>query len=180
MGSFASLRNLLKLLVAIILILLLFFNISGYEVFYAFQIAEAKKEMKQQMQKGIWGETVRFSFERQELTQLHWEDGGAEFSLNGRFYDVVAKRWQGNNLVIDCIPDEQETALVTAFMQATRQHTHDAAYNALAKMLLITYLPCSSLPLLLPESFKTHCFSEYQFSISFFEVRIPTPPPDVC
>ena len=53
-----------------------------------------------------------FSPDDQESFQkLIWEND-EEFSLNGKMYDVKAKKVENGKMIIRCIADEKETALV--------------------------------------------------------------------
>jgi len=51
-------------------------------------------------------------FNLSELSgKIKWTDGKREFSLNGKFYDVVKKEFTKDGVVFYCIDDTQETAL---------------------------------------------------------------------
>ena len=104
-----------KKIVIILLCLCFFLNITGYHIIFYLRQQEIKAEMREAIRMQTYREhETDFSFsikDKHSMDQLDWE-GDDEFSFNGEMYDVIEKRIENGKLVIRCIADKRETALL--------------------------------------------------------------------
>lgn len=75
------------------------------------QIRSIKHEVQNAILQGLPKEDLRiFHFTPLEQKQLQWEHEH-EFEWHGQMFDVVSMQKQGNKLIIECWPDQKESAL---------------------------------------------------------------------
>lgn len=75
------------------------------------QIRRIKHEVQNAILQGLPKEDLRiFHFNPLEQKQLQWEHEH-EFEWHGQMFDVVSMQKQGNKLIIECWPDQKESAL---------------------------------------------------------------------
>ena len=105
-----SLATVVKKIFSIALLICLALTISGYYLIFFFQRQHVRAEMKEILQKKKWEGLVSvISFSSAE--EINWE-GENEFEDDGQMYDVIEKVESGGKIIIRCISDEKETALV--------------------------------------------------------------------
>ncbi len=114
------------------------------------------------------------------LSKFQWE-GGAEFEWNGQMYDVIEKKIVGGHLVIRCLSDEKETALLDNFEKLHKQ-TNDPVSSKTAsiyKLISSVY----ELPLALTDIRPTQVhitgYSFYKFTLPSYIHTVLTPPPQI-
>jgi hypothetical protein len=127
--------------------------VAGYYIVFHIRRAEIKDEMKKTLRRTIYNqdeEIFCFSLnDKAGISKLEWEDA-REFRLNGKMYDVIEKKIENGKLIIRCISDEKETALVKKFEQINNEKGANSKGKAalLIKLICNTYLvaPVSDLP----------------------------------
>ena len=110
--------------------------------------------------------------------QLQWEEG-SEFSLNDTMYDVLDKKAMGDSIVIRCVADEKETALVNEYQKINQRNNPSSQqkWMSLYKQMdgffapaFVAYPDC-----FLPDIKAT--FAYYQMHILSPAYPIIAPPP---
>ncbi len=97
---------------AMILLFCISFQVMGYSMVCYTGIYWQKKEMKKRIKMGLpESELQNFSFSMDDYASLQWIKSDKEFILNGKMYDVVHKKIEGNNILLKCINDAQEEIL---------------------------------------------------------------------
>ena len=135
----------MKKTVSILLLFCLLFNVVGYYIVFHIRRAEIKDEMKKTLRQNIHNqdqEIFCFSLnDKTAISKLEWEDD-QEFRLDGKMYDVIEKKIENGKLIIRCISDEKETALVKKFEQINNEKGANAKGKAalLIKLISNTYL----------------------------------------
>jgi hypothetical protein len=135
----------LKKTVSILLLFCLLFNVVGYYIVFHIRRAEIKDEMKKTLRENIYNqdqEILCFSLnDKAAISKLEWEDDH-EFRLDGKMYDVIEKKVENGKLIIRCISDEKETALVKKFEQINNEKGANSKGKAalLIKLIGNTYL----------------------------------------
>jgi hypothetical protein len=169
-----------KKISAFILMICLFFTVMGYHFIFRMRISEAKKEMKARLLAQDSPELIQFDLTPEKVSSLEWEDE-KEFLLNGQMFDVVEMNSLQGVVILKCIPDHKETALIEQYLKTNQGNsTEKGPWLALLEMAGAQFLsPTIVYPL--PSELcinKTFCnFSENIFSTAF---PILTPPPRVC
>jgi hypothetical protein len=114
---------------------------------------------------------------------IHWEDEN-EFSFRGRMYDLVEKKLHGDQLVLVCISDEKETALLDDFAKniynkegGNSSKKHQSQVIRLVLSPFILEQPAVSLTTLSRSVKKFTRYSELLPQVYF---NIITPPPRLC
>lgn len=75
------------------------------------QIRSIKQEVQLSILKGLPKEELRtFHFNTEQQKQIRWEHEH-EFEWKGQMYDVISVHQEGNDLVIECWPDQKESKL---------------------------------------------------------------------
>ena len=110
------------------------------------------------------------------MQNLHWE-GNDEFSFDGQMYDVVEKKIEDGKIMIRCIADKKETALVNKLNDNSNGNEKDnKIVNELFQFLQTLFHNSKSEDLAFGELVKCKChfpIERLQFQIK----KIPTPPP---
>jgi hypothetical protein len=147
-------------------------------VLYRLRIVEAKREMKKILLTASKQSMIHFSFSPTELAKLNWENSH-EFFFRGEMYDVLEKKECGGRVVISCISDRKEKALVEAYLETGKESPHRSTTTIL-KLLTADYLPTCLPAIEKPVQQITVQCSFYQFFLFPWEELILTPPPEVC
>jgi hypothetical protein len=137
----------LKKIVSILLLFCLLLNIVGYHVIFYFRQAEIKAEMKNSLLIGANSEDETcFAFslnDKKSIDKLDW-DGHDEFKLNGQMYDVIEKKIERGKLVIRCISDKKETALLESFNQMNNENNSKRKLALLMQLVNSCYLAATN------------------------------------
>ena len=117
--------------------------------------------------------------DKKELEKLEWE-GDDEFELNGEMYDVIEKKNKDGKLIIRCISDKKETALLSQYEKINREANSKNKSALLLKIVGHAYISPAIVSISLePEPmiarflFNTEILSSYCHDVL-------TPPPQVC
>jgi hypothetical protein len=163
-------------LISILLLTCLFLTFAGYHLVYYFQRAALKSEMKaflkdQKKHKDV----VQISFTDEELNELEWE-GDDEFCFQDEMYDVIQKKNAGNKIVIDCIADKKETALLNEYQKT---HKRSTSNPTTAQLFSLQFVLPDNYSLQRPQKRIRKYFIQYFFSLKTLASAISSPPPDV-
>jgi len=93
------------------------------------------------LQSYVEDETV-FTFSvdnKKALAQLEWE-GDDEFMLRGEMYDVIEKKVVDGKLIIRCISDKKETALLKKFEKLSDENNSRNRFALLLKLVSSSYI----------------------------------------
>lgn len=172
-------RRILSQLVCGLLLFCMVTNISGLFLVFCCQQQELKREMKQYLSLHPQSPDITIiSFSIQEQRLLEWE-GADEFSLHNQMYDVIKKVQQGNKLVVYCVPDAKESALIKNFLQQTEKRPVKGKAAVLTQLLSGPYVLTERyIPLLFASSILLHKV-DYTFFLPYTEQVILTPPPRI-
>ena len=172
----------MKKLIAILLASSLFLYIIGYHFIFHLRKTELKAQMKKflRSQPQVEDETVFvFSLDnRNAIAQLEWE-GDDEFMLRGDMYDVIDKKITGGKLIIRCIGDKKETALLKKFEKLNDENNSRNRLALLLKLVTSSYIVSLNEELVIEDVFVPSIIY-FQVQISSSVRKVLTPPPRVC
>jgi hypothetical protein len=122
---------------------------------------------------------VFYLSDREILQKLNWE-GNDEFSFNGQMYDVVEKKIEDGKIMIRCIADKKETALVNKLNDNSSDNEKDhKIVNELFQFLQTLFHNSKSEGPAFDELVK--CKFHFPIERLQFQIKkIPTPPPQAC
>ncbi|RYY97420.1 MAG: hypothetical protein EOO11_10925 [Chitinophagaceae bacterium] len=167
----------MRALTAILSLLLLLLTMSGRSFVFRLRLAEARASMRQQIRQGSVGERVTvFRFSETEERALHWLEDGREFDLGAKRYDVLAKNRQNGRLVVHCVADEAEGALVAEHFRDGRNASHGPAQQ-LIKLLQQPFTPFPEIAVLPPMAPVANRYPIFSESLRDRARPVPTPPP---
>lgn len=166
----------MRKLTSILLLICLCCTWLGYHLLFHVQLSAVKSEMrafllKQKDHKDV----ITFSFTNEELKKLEWEDE-TEFGYKGEMYDIIEKKTQGNQIVLRCIADTKETALLQDYQKNTRRNTSNSFIAQLITPFILP-LDCS---LQKPGRIIKRNFKNFSSSLPSIVSLVASPPPDVC
>lgn len=110
------------------------------------------------------------------IEKLDWEDDD-EFNLNGEMYDVIEKKVEGSKLIIRCLADKKETALLNKLDDHWKENDKsNKIANELFQLLQTLFHHSGS------EGVAFIEITEYDRhlplkKLPFGIIKIPTPPP---
>jgi hypothetical protein len=109
------LKTAVKKVISFILLVCLFFNLSGYHLFFYLRKQELKADMKEILRSSLMNKDIQQFIlplnNKGLVADIEWE-GKEEFRMNGEMYDVVEKRIEDGKMIIRCISDTKETSLI--------------------------------------------------------------------
>lgn len=115
---------------------------------------------------------VVFRFTTEETQMLEWEDEH-EFRYKGQMYDVVGQQKQDGNLMIRCIQDEKETALLNAFLKTTKKNSGTYVLQLLIAPFVLPRIELPQ-PAAVPPPLY---FSRHSYYLKSADLSIVIPPP---
>lgn len=118
---------------------------------------------------------VNFNFTDKEAASINWEEEG-EFSYHGQMYDVIETKKENGQLIIRCIADKDETALIEQFR---KQNERSRSTSSLLQLITAACVLPSSQELAQPEKIIQQYFSNPSPSICQQASAIFIPPPEV-
>jgi hypothetical protein len=169
----------LKKSFSILLLSCLLFNVAGYHIVFYIKQAEIKAEMKKTLLHSDNEEVSILFFsldDKEALAKLEWE-GDDEFELNGNMYDVVEKKIQDDKLIIRCISDKKETALVKSYEKINHKDNSNSRSVLLLKLINSSYLPEKNNVICIDNNLALLYISFQQEIISSYRHDVLTPPP---
>ncbi|MGN6401043.1 MAG: hypothetical protein ACTHMD_11355 [Flavisolibacter sp.] len=169
----------MKKIAAVILFACLFFTIVGYHFVFRLQLGEIKAEMKEKLRNYADENVVEFSFNADDAKKIKWEEDH-EFRFNNEMYDVIKKHQQGDQLIIRCIPDKKEKALLEAYQKITPDNSGSSAKTSLIKLITAPFLPSQNITVLKPQKTEQPVFFNYRFYLPRMQCSVPERPPIAC
>lgn len=151
---------------------------AGYHLLYHYRITEAKLEMRQALLRANIEGVSTLSFSRAELASLEWEDA-SEFRYQGEMYDVLNVEKKGDSVLIRCLSDEKESALLKAYTDTQKQSSGSPS-TILLKVLGSPYLPSTTATIFSFESRLQKNSTPFLFYLPQTDGTIVTPPPQVA
>jgi len=152
---------------------------AGYYVLYRYRLAEVKKEMRRELLSGRAENMTKLVFDETAAQSLQWENTG-EFQYEGGMYDVVKLEKTAGQLVVWCLSDQQETALLNDYVKAQKQSSESSPIHAIQKIISTQFLPSSIVFVLDPVQLTSKPSSNLAFILPAVDKLILTPPPQAC
>lgn len=164
----------LKRIFLFCLVLIYFFNISGYYFIYEFNRFILKKEMNELIHHGAFSKDL--SLVRIYKPQEHPEftRDMNEFTFKGELYDIVREEHSGQVTTFWCIHDKKEQLLIG---NMNRMHSNKHLL-AMLHHLVTTALPVPRM--VIPQNPVNNI--NYPFTIQFLnstDILQPSPPPEL-
>lgn len=161
---------------AIILIIVFSFVSIGTSPFFFSELKHIRTEMKKQV--GSDNNRQCLTFTKEAFANLKWEEKNKEFRLDGKMYDVSSVEINGDNILVYCVFDKDETTLRKKLAGLfTDDPKNNSPLRLWVKMLSQNYFttPEFSMPVL-NRDFMTIQYS-YVFKVHTFENELADPPP---
>jgi hypothetical protein len=159
-------------------------NIVGYRVVFFFRQQEIKAEMRNLIRSMANHQTdipAILFYKEEELKNVKWEDDGKEFELNDEMYDVIEKRTENGKIIIVCIGDKNETALIKKF-EKLRDEARGSAQsksNTIEKLLFSSFFASDLSYLFVVDNQSSPQFVYPPSFISSINREVLTPPPQL-
>jgi hypothetical protein len=116
--------------------------------------------------------------DKKSIEQLEWE-GNDEFSLNGEMYDMIEKKIENNKLIIRCISDKKETALIKKYEKINNENNSKSKSALLLKLVSSSYLATVNAELLIKYKPVPSIIYFQCEIVSSRPLDVLTPPPQV-
>lgn len=113
----------LKKLSLILIIAVLAYSQVGYYFVMRHQQHEKKESIKEKIFVQLKDEVLDAISLPENQQKISWEEEGKEFSLNGEMYDVVKTKIINGKVVLFCINDKKERALIDNYNLLTKQNS---------------------------------------------------------
>jgi hypothetical protein len=173
----------MKKIISILLLLCLLLNIIGYHLIFHLRQAEIKAEMKKVLRlKANKDDEIVFVFSlthKKALAKLEWEDDH-EFRLNGEMYDVIERKIANHKLVIRCISDKKETALIERYEKMNTESNSRDKLALLLKFFANSYLPSAPSEMIIRYKPVPSIIHPQTDNLSSQVRDVSTPPPQLC
>lgn len=172
----------MKRITAIILLICLSLTILGYHFVFHYQISLAKIQMKKELLSNKHdSDLVHFEFTREQLNELEWENSH-EFLYHGNMYDVVNKMFRAEKIILSCVSDKKETALIEHYMKVNREnHSGDRRIAGILELSVTPFIPVQvSIPAAPINYNIADKFCFYSTFIPEYFHMVITPPPKAC
>jgi hypothetical protein len=149
----------------------------GYHLVFHVQLSAVKSEMKAFLlnQEGH-KDVIELSFTTEASKQLEWENE-TEFGYKGEMYDVIEKKTEGNKILLRCIADTKETALLQEYQKNTRQNSSN---SFIAQLMTAQFILPVDHSLQQPERIIKRFFGNSASALLQTIATVSSPPPDVC
>jgi hypothetical protein len=150
-------------------------GLLGYHLVFHVQLAAVKSEMKaflrnQQHNKNI----VQIRLSTEELKHLHWEDEH-EFRYQGKMYDVIEMKSGHGIVLIRCIADEKETALLNEYQKNKKENPSN---SLIFQLITAAYILPAHFLVQQPEKIIKLNFRDHSPSLQDPVSVVTQPPPN--
>lgn len=166
----------LKRIISIVLLLLFIYGTVGY--FVAFQVERytVRQEIKHRIKQGVPTEELTIISDDATNSRLNWVKPNKEFRINGKMYDVVSKRVEGNTVYYSCINDTQEDKLFENLDKQVDNALNDSGKKN-TKNNLKDYIPAERFtPKQVGLSFTSTIYTPDHYQSPNLELVTPPPP----
>lgn len=116
----------MKKLTAISFLLVIFFNQIGYYFYYGYQQYRIRRDIRHALVTNLPESELEIIIAEEWPRQIHWEEEGEEFQLNGEMYDVARIELKDGKHILHCINDKKEKKLLDHFIRTIRDNHDDA------------------------------------------------------
>ncbi|MDX2002745.1 MAG: hypothetical protein SFW35_09955 [Chitinophagales bacterium] len=163
---------------AILLISIFIFNEVGHLCIFLFERMAVRKEVKHSMLDALDnGKLLAFSFSKQQLADLDWEDEH-EFRLQGKMYDVVRREIKDGLVTLYCYSDDQETQLLAGLEKEVEKRMAQAMdLEKLKKQSIYHFVKLADYSA--PIFCGRDKFGNFSFIYTSPILQRPGPPPDL-
>jgi len=184
----------LKQLATISLLLLLLFNFVGYRLLFSFLQQKAERNIVAKIDKQEYNDadliTLSVPLSMPYLTDSKdFVSKDGEITLNGKVYHYVKQKISQGNLILKCLPDEQQTHLQNAKvnffklaneLQNSSPSKRSGDNSQITKLVLSDYeeMQTSSIRFYSAQSTATSYFNNASFAIEKGEGVMPEQPPE--
>jgi hypothetical protein len=172
-------------IVAIVLLISLTLNITGYHFFFCLQQKEIKTIIKKRIGNNLEAEsTEQFVFSinpGKGVENPEWE-GDDEFSYQEEMYDVIDKKIENGKIYVHCISDKKETRLIRNYQELMKNDASNPSSKKRSGLLLqlintlynilTHYDPYAHLA-----DFQITYRALYSSLLAAMITEVPTPPP---
>jgi hypothetical protein len=172
----------LKKTTAISFLLLLFFSQAGYYFFYKFQQQRVKEAVKQDLLAKMPESSLEIIDANAHKNDIKWEEEGKEFYLHGQMYDIAYIKMINGQVLIYCLNDSKEEALLKGFASAINSGNEQSSSNKGGHHTIKFQLPDYVIPAQQttvtdePLSVK---YVNHTIALTTNVTKIFTPPPDL-
>lgn len=156
----------------------------GYLMHTKIRLRALKREMRLELSTGNYNseEVITLTFKQADFASPKTAPEKVdkhEIRWQGKMYDVVSASFQHGQLVIQCIPDEQETELLARFLHFVKDKMGDKKQGLRQTQFsfwhFVNATPFVFQPL--QPIVANGPFIHYSFGFSSFEPGVPVPPP---
>jgi hypothetical protein len=168
-----------KRIVAIILLACLFLTVLGYQIVFRIHLSEIKAEMKQRLRYAPSKDVVVLVLDKEERGKIEWEET-QEFRYQNKMYDVIDQHQEGRNLIIRCIPDEKEKALLEAYEKFAQKNNNSPAQTSLIKLITAPFIIALSETYNQPQTEVKRSYPIYKAPLPANAGQAFKHPPKVC
>lgn len=135
--------------------------------------------MKQRLLHAPPNDVLVLTFDRNERAGIEWEEE-QEFRYKGEMYDVIEQRYEGDQLIIRCLPDKKEKALLEAYQNMAQKNTSSPGQASLIKLLTTQFLASAHLLLIQLQKEVGVEFFRYSAPLPTMVARVVKHPPRCC
>lgn len=174
-------KNLISKFISCIVLISLIFNLVGHLLIYiqlkSFKKSQIIKAIKYGELNNLW---EKIAFKKDELKNICFYENGNEFRLNGKMYDVISYREEGDSVYFYCINDVKEEELNSIFIKFVYNNEDSKQIpnniREIFKILNIDYF-LNLNPILIPENFIEFLNIQKNSFPQKIILEKPTPPP---
>lgn len=164
-------------LTSILLIICLCCTWLGYHLVFHVQLSAVKSEMRTfLLNQKDHKDLIELSFTNEESKQLEWEEE-TEFKYEGEMYDLIEKKMKADQVVLRCIADRKETALLQEYQKNTKRNNSN---SFIAQLITAQFILPADYSLQQPQSVIKRNFINTSPSLLSSVSKVSSPPPDVC
>ena len=175
----------MKKFAVILLLALMLVEVAGLYGVFIFQRKLVKKEMKAWMfrhRKELEPSYTKIIVDK-NAGDIHWEDEN-EFSFRGLMFDLVEKKLHGDQVILICISDEKETALLDDFAKNIfNKEGGNASKKQQSQVIRLVLSPFILQQAAITFTAPRHAekkYSYYNQELPLVYFNIITPPPRIC
>jgi hypothetical protein len=157
----------------------------GYYSFCAFQIYVAKESAKEQLLRQLPDHFLTRIEVSSNISSIHWEEEGKEFSLDGEMYDVVRTTVEKGKLYLLCFSDTKEDQLMETLQKVIKANADSSPntgkHHLAGKTLLADWVLGIHEEVIVAESIAVTTsfhFDQSQALLNSF-IKVNFPPPNL-
>lgn len=159
----------MKRLISIIFLSLLIMKIGGYFAFLTFQQNNFREEAKERILHLLpTNKQTKLIFSTKQFNEIDWAESNKEFYFQERLYDVVNIKVEGNNHIIYCIADENETEVYAQILQMSKVQNDELP----VKNNMISFLNLLTLKYTLPQILYFEYIINFEVKKSVFATLV--------